>query len=43
MSPNTKVKWLRRWNQSPSLREAMKFSKLGFNDNMFPDKLHKAT
>jgi hypothetical protein len=32
-----------RWNQSPSLREAMKFPKPGFSDNMFPDWLYKAT
>jgi hypothetical protein len=43
MSPNMKVKWLHRWNQSPSLREAMKFPKPSFSDNMFPDWLHKAT
>jgi hypothetical protein len=43
MNPNMKVKWLHRWNQSPSLCEALKFPKPGFNDNMFPDWLHKAT
>jgi ribosomal protein L13E len=43
MSPNMKVKWLHRCNQSPSLRKAMKFPKPGFSDNMFPDWLHKAT
>jgi hypothetical protein len=43
MSPNMKMKWLHRWNQSPSLRKAMKFPKPSFSDNMFPDWLHKAT
>jgi hypothetical protein len=38
-----KVKWLHRWNQSPSLREASKFPKPGFSDSMFLDWLHKAT
>jgi hypothetical protein len=43
MSRNMKVKWLHKWNQSPSLLKAMKFPKPGFSDNMFPDWLHKAT
>jgi hypothetical protein len=43
MSPSMKVKWLQRWNQSPSLREALKFQKPNFNDSMFPNWLHKAT
>jgi hypothetical protein len=43
MSPTMKVKWLQRWNQSATLREALKFPKPGFNDSMFPEWLHKAT
>jgi hypothetical protein len=43
MSPTMKVKWLQRWNQSATLREALKFPKPGFNDSMFPKWLHKAT
>jgi hypothetical protein len=43
ISPSMKVKWLHRWNQSASLQEALKFPKPGFNNNMFPDWLHKAT
>jgi hypothetical protein len=43
MSPTMKVKWLQRWNQSATLREALKFPKPGFNDSMFPEWLQKAT
>jgi hypothetical protein len=36
MDPTMKVKWLERWNQSPTLREALKFPKPGFSDGVFP-------
>jgi hypothetical protein len=38
-----KVKWIERWNQSPALREALKFPKPGFSDSIFLEWLHKAT
>jgi hypothetical protein len=37
------VKWLQRWNQSATLKEALKFPKPSFNDSMFPEWLYKAT
>jgi hypothetical protein len=43
MDPSMKVKWIERWNQSPALREALKFPKPGFSDGVFPEWLHKAT
>ena len=43
MDSETKAQWMRRWNQSASLREAVRFLKPGFPDTMFPEWLHKAT
>jgi hypothetical protein len=41
MNPTMKVKWFQRWDQSATLKEALKFPKPGFNDSMFPEWLHK--
>ena len=43
MDTSMKIKWLERWNNSPTLREALKFPKPKFNDIDFPPWLHKAT
>jgi hypothetical protein len=43
MDISMKIKWLERWNKSPSLREALKFPKPKFSDIDFPEWLHKAT
>jgi hypothetical protein len=32
MDPSMKVKWIERWNQSPTLQEALKFPKPRFSD-----------
>lgn len=41
--PKMKVKWLQRWNSSPSMRESHRFPKPRFPDVIFPPWLHKAT
>jgi len=43
MDTSMKIKWLERWNNSPSLHEAFKFPKPKFNNIDFPKWLHKAT
>jgi len=43
MDTSMKIKWLQRWNSTPSLRESLKFPKPKFNDIEFPKWLHKAT
>ena len=43
MRPETKTKWLERWNQSAALREAVKFPPQKFSDASFQEWLKRAT
>ena len=43
MNTSIKIKCLKRCNNSPALREALKFPKPKFNDIKIPKWLHKAT
>jgi len=43
MDTSMKIKWLERYNKSPSLREALKSPKSKFNDIDFSEWLYKAT
>ena len=38
-----KIKWFEKWNTSPALHEALKFSNPKFNDIEFSKWVHKAT
>jgi hypothetical protein len=41
--PFMKVRWIESWNQSPALREALKFLKPRFSASVFSEWLYKAT
>ena len=43
MPPKMMVKWLQRWNSSPAIRDAHRFSKTAFADSKFPEWLNRAT
>ena len=42
MRSHNKVKWLKRWDQSPALREAVRFPSRKFANHSFPEWLKKA-